>query len=167
MRERPYHALFLCTQNSARSILAESIMNKLGTDKCKGFSAGSQPSGKIHPYALDLLTNLGHDVTGLRRKSWEEFARPGAPALDFVFTVCDNAAREVCPVWPGQPVTAQWSIPDPSLAEGSETERRLAFATTVRMLSQRISIFLALPFKSLDRLALENRLAAIGRSNTD
>jgi protein-tyrosine-phosphatase len=167
MRERPYHALFLCTQNSARSILAESIMNKLGKDKCKGFSAGSQPSGEIHPYALDLLSNLGHDVTGLRCKSWEEFARPGAPALDFVFTVCDKAAREVCPVWPGQPVTAQRSMPDPSLAEGSESERRLAFANTVRMLGQRISIFLALPFKSLDRLALENRLAAIGRSNTD
>jgi arsenate reductase (thioredoxin) len=167
MRERPYHALFLCTQNSARSILAESIMNKLGKDKCKGFSAGSQPSGKVHPYALDLLTNLGHDVTGLRSKSWAEFAHPGAPTLDFVFTVCDNAAREVCPVWPGQPVTAQWSMADPSLAEGSETERRLAFANTVRMLSQRISIFLALPSKALDRLALENRLAAIGRSNTD
>jgi protein-tyrosine-phosphatase len=161
MRERPYHALFLCTQNSARSIFAESIMNKLRKDKCKGFGAGSQPSGKIHPYALDLLTNLDHDVTGLRSKSWEEFARPGAPALDFVFTVCDNAARVVCPVWPGQPVTVQWSMPDPTPAEGSETERRLAFANTVRMLSQRISIFLSLPFKSLDRLA------AIGRGNTD
>ena len=160
MRQRPYHALFLCAQNSARSILAESIMNKLGKHKCKGFSAGSQPSCKSYPYALDLLTNLGHDVTGLRCKSWEEFARPGAPALDFVFTVCDKTAKEVCPVWPGQPVTAQWSMPDPSLAEGSETERRLAFAHTVRMLS--ISIFLALPFKSL-----ENRLAAIGRGSTD
>jgi arsenate reductase (thioredoxin) len=162
MRQRPYHALFLCAQNSARSILAESIMNKLGKHKCKGFSAGSQPSGKIHPYALDLLRNLGDDVTGLRSKSWEEFARPGAPTLDFAFTVCDSAARDVCPVWPGQPVTAQWSMPDPALAEGSETERRLAFANTARMLSQRIR-----PFKSLDRLALENRLAAIGRGNTD
>lgn len=167
MRDRPYHALFLCTHNSARSILAECMMNKLGKDKCKGFSAGSQPSGRVHPYALDLLKNLGHDITGLRSKSWEEFARPGAPALDFVFTVCDSAAQEVCPVWPGQPVTAHWGVPDPSLVEGSETERRLAFANTVRMLSQRISIFLALPFKSLDRLALENRLAAIGRGNTD
>jgi arsenate reductase len=167
MRERPYHALFLCTQNSARSILAECIMNKLGKDKCKGFSAGSQPSGKVHPYALDLLTTLGHDVTGLRCKSWEEFARPGAPTLDFAFKVCDNAASEICPVWSGQPVTAQWSMPDLSLAEGSETERRLAFVHTVWMLGQRISIFLALPFKSLDRLVLENRLAAIGRGNTD
>jgi len=167
MRQRPYDALFRCAQNSARSILAESIMNKLGKHKCKGFSAGSQPSGKIHPYALDLLRNLGHDVTALRSKAWEEFARPGAPTLDFAFTVCGSAARDVCPVWPGQPVTAQWSMPDPALAEGSETERRLAFANTVRMLSQRISFFLPLPFKSLDRLALENRLAAIGRGNTD
>ena len=142
-------------------------MNELGKDKCIGFSAGSQPSGKVNPYAIDLLTNLGHDVTGLRSKSWEEFARPGAPAIDFVFTVCDSAAREVCPVWPGQPVTAHWGVPDPSLAEGSETEQRLAFANTVRMLSQRISIFLALLFKSLDRLTVENRLAVIGRGNTD
>jgi arsenate reductase (thioredoxin) len=142
-------------------------MNKLGKEKCKGFSVGSQPCSKIHPYILDLLTNLGHDVTGMRCKSWEEFARHGAPRLDFVFTVCDNAARQVCPVWSVQPVTDQWSMPDPSLAEGSETERRLAFANTVRMLSQRISIFLALPFKALDRLALENPLAAIGRGNTD
>jgi arsenate reductase (thioredoxin) len=129
MRKRPYHALFLCTQNSARSIFAASIMNKLGKDKCKGFSAGSQPSGKIHPYALDLLTNLGHDVTGLRCKSWEEFARPGAPTLDFVF-ICDKAAREVCPVWPGQPITAQWSMPDPSTGRGQRDRAKLAFANS-------------------------------------
>ena len=142
-------------------------MNRLGTGKCTAYSAGSQPSGRVQPYALDLLRNLGHDISGLRSKSWEEFARADAPALDFVFTVCDNAAQEVCPVWPARPVTAHWGVPDPSLAEGTETERRLAFANTMRMLTQRISIFLALPFKSLDRLALENRLAAIGRGSTD
>jgi arsenate reductase len=167
MRDRPYHALFLCTHNSARSILAESIMNKLGGDKCKGFSAGSRPSGRVHPFALDLLRNVGHDISGLRSKSWKEFSGPSAPALDFVFTVCDSAAQEVCPVWPGQPITAHWGVPDPSRAEGSETERRLAFANTMRMLNQRISIFLALPFKSLDRLALQNRVNSIGRDNTD
>ena len=167
MKDRPYNVLFLCTHNSARSIIAESVMNRLGKGKFKAFSAGSQPRGRVHPFALDLLATLGHDVSGLRSKSWEEFSGPGANPLDFVFTVCDKAAREVCPVWPGQPITAQWSMPDPSLAEGSESERRLAFANTVRMLSRRISIFLALRFKSLDRLALENRLAAIGRSNSD
>jgi protein-tyrosine-phosphatase len=159
--ERPLNVLFLCTHNSARSIIAECVMNRLGIGRFKGYSAGIQPSGKVHPYALDLLRKSNYDVSNLRSKSWEEFAAPGAPELDFVFTVCDNAARVVCPVWPGQPVTVQWSMPDPTPAEGSETERRLAFANTVRMLSQRISIFLSLPFKSLDRLA------AIGRGNTD
>jgi len=142
-------------------------MNRLGTGKCTAYSAGSQPSGRVHPFALDLLRNLGHDISGLRSKSWEEFARGDAPALDFVFTVCDSAAQEVCPVWPGRPVTAHWGVPDPSLAEGTETERRLAFANTMRMLTQRISIFLALPFKSLDRLSLQHRLDDIGRGKTD
>jgi arsenate reductase len=164
MRDRPYNVLFLCTHNSARSIIAESVMNRLGRGRFKAFSAGSQPRGQVHPFALDLLTNLGHDVSGLRSKSWEEFSGPGASLLDFVFTVCDNAANEVCPVWPGQPMTAHWGVPDPSLAEGSETERRLAFADTTRMLSQRIGIFMSLPFRSLDRMSLQNRLREIGRT---
>jgi len=164
MRDRPYHVLFLCTHNSARSIIAEAIMNRLGGGNFNAFSAGSQPRGKVHPFALDLLKNVGHDVSGLRSKSWEEFSRPGAPPLDFVFTVCDNAANEVCPVWPGQPMTAHWGVPDPSLVEGSETERRLAFADTLRMLSQRISIFISLPFRSLDKLSLQDRLRDIGRT---
>ena len=164
MSDRPYNVLFLCTHNSARSIIAEAVMNRLGGGNFKAFSAGSQPRGKVHPFALDLLRNAGHDVSGLRSKSWEEFSRPGAPPLDFVFTVCDNAANEVCPVWPGQPMTAHWGVPDPSLAEGSETERRLAFADTMRMLSQRISIFMSLPFRSLDKMSLQNRLRDIGRT---
>ena len=155
MRDRPYNVLFLCTHNSARSIIAESVMNRLGRGRFKAFSAGSQPRGQIHPFALDLLTYLGHDVSSLRSKSWEEFSGPGASPLDFVFTVCDNAADEVCPVWPGQPMTAHWGVPDPSLAEGSETERRLAFADTTRMLSQRIGIFMSLPFRSLDKMSLQ------------
>jgi len=164
MRDRPYNVLFLCTHNSARSIIAESIMNRLARGRFKAFSAGSQPRGQVHPFALDLLTNLGHDASGLRSKSWEEFSGPGASPLDFVFTVCDNAANEVCPVWPGQPMTAHWGVPDPSLAEGSETERRLAFADTMRMLSQRIGIFMSLPFRSLDKMSLQNRLREIGRT---
>jgi arsenate reductase (thioredoxin) len=164
MRDRPYNVLFLCTHNSARSIIAESVMNRLGRGRFKAFSAGSQPRGQVHPFALDLLTNLGHDASGLRSKSWEEFSGPGASPLDFVFTVCDNAANEVCPVWPGQPMTAHWGVPDPSLAEGSETERRLAFADTMRMLSQRIGIFMSLPFRSLDKMSLQNRLREIGRT---
>jgi len=164
MTERTYNVLFLCTHNSARSIIAESVMNRLGKGTFKAFSAGSQPRGQVHPFALDLLANLGHDVSGLRSKSWEEFSGPGANPLDFVFTVCDNAADEVCPVWPGQPMTAHWGVPDPSLAEGSETERRLAFADTMRMLSQRIGIFMSLPFRSLDKMSLQNRLREIGRT---
>jgi len=164
MRDRPYNVLFLCTHNSARSIIAESVMNRLGRGRFKAFSAGSQPRGQVHPFALDLLANLGHDVSGLRSKSWEEFSGPGASPLDFVFTVCDNAANEVCPVWPGQPMTAHWGVPDPSLAEGSETERRLAFADTMRMLSQRIGIFMSLPLRSLDKMSLQNRLREIGRT---
>jgi protein-tyrosine-phosphatase len=163
MRDRPYHVLFLCTHNSARSIIAEVVTNKLGGGNFKAFSAGSQPRGQVHPFALDLLRNAGHDVSGLRSKSWVEFSGPGATPLDFVFTVCDSAANEVCPVWPGQPVTAHWGIPDPSMAEGSETEQRLAFADTLRMLSQRISIFMSLPFRSLDQISLQKRVREIGQ----
>jgi len=164
MTDRPYRVLFLCTHNSARSVIAESVMNKLGAGNFKAFSAGTQPRGQVHPFALDLLRNSGHDISDLRSKSWTEFAGPGATPLDFVFTVCDNAANEVCPVWPSQPMTAHWGVPDPSLAEGSEIERRLAFADTMRMLGQRIGIFMSLPFRSLDKLSLQDRLREIGRT---
>jgi arsenate reductase len=160
---QPLNVLFLCTHNSARSIIAEAIMNRLGAGKFKGYSAGSQPSGRVHPYAMDLLQKLNYDTTGLRSKSWEEFTAAEAPRLDFVFTVCDNAANEVCPVWPGQPMSAHWGLPDPSAFEGSETERRLAFADTHRMLYQRIGIFTNLPLASLDKLSLQRRLDDIGR----
>jgi arsenate reductase (thioredoxin) len=163
VRDRPYNVLFLCTHNSARSVIAECVMNRLGAGKFKAYSAGSQPSGKIHPFALHMLERLRYDTSGLRSKSWEEFARPGAPRLDFVFTVCDDAANEVCPVWPGQPMSAHWGLPDPSRAEGNEAERRYAFADTHRMLHQRIGIFTSLPLKSLDSLSLQRRLDDIGR----
>jgi protein-tyrosine-phosphatase len=161
---RQLNVLFLCTHNSARSIIAECVINRLGNGKYKGYSAGSQPSGRVHPYALDLLSKLNHDTSALRSKSWEEFAAPGAPALDFVFTVCDSAANEVCPVWPGQPMSAHWGLPDPSAVEGNESERRLAFADTHRMLFQRIGIFTNLPLSSLDKLSLQRRLDEIGRT---
>jgi arsenate reductase len=160
----PLNVLFLCTHNSARSIIAECVMNRLGGDRFKGYSAGSQPRGEVHPYALDLLRQLNYDVSGLRSKSWEEFSGPNAPKLDFVFTVCDNAANETCPVWPGQPMTAHWGLPDPSAAQGSESERRYAFADTHRMLYQRIGIFVNLPLASLDKLSLQRRLDEIGQA---
>jgi arsenate reductase len=163
MSERVYNVLFLCTHNSARSVMAEAIINRLGAGKFTGFSAGSHPSGQIHPYAFDLLAKTNYDVSNLRSKSWDEFAAPGAPEMDFVFTVCDDAANEVCPAWPGQPMTAHWGLPDPSRAGGTEAEKRLAFADTHRMLYQRIGIFVNLPMASLDRLALQKRLDEIGR----
>ena len=162
MTPRPYNVLFLCTGNSARSILAECVLNRLGTERFCAFSAGSMPKGSVHPYALELLERQGYATSGLRSKSWDEFAEPGAPPLDFVFTVCDNAAGEVCPVWPGQPMTAHWGLPDPAAAEGTEAERRLAFADTLRMLTNRIGVFVNLPIKSLDRLSLQKRLDEIG-----
>jgi arsenate reductase (thioredoxin) len=155
--------LFLCTGNSARSILAEAIMNKLGAGKFIAYSAGSQPKGAVNPHALALLESLGYDTAGLRSKSWSEFARPGAPALDFVFTVCDNAAGETCPVWPGQPMTAHWGVPDPAEATGTPAEIALAFKDAYRMLHQRIAAFAALPIRSLDALSLQQRLKEIGR----
>lgn len=161
--DQTYNVLFLCTHNSARSVIAECIMNRLGAGKFKGFSAGSAPRGSVHPYALDLLTRLNYETINLQSKSWEEFEKPDAPHLDFVFTVCDDAANETCPVWPGQPMTAHWGVPDPSTASGSEAEKRLAFAETHRMLNQRISIFVNLPLGSIDQLALSKQLAAIGR----
>lgn len=163
MSAEPLNVLFLCTGNSARSIIAEAILNREGAGRFRAYSAGSQPKGEVHPYALDLLKKLNHDTSALRSKGWDEFARPGAPKLDFVFTVCDNAANEVCPVWPGQPMTAHWGVPDPAAAEGSEAERHFAFADTYRMLGNRISIFVNLPMKSLDRLSLQRRLDEIGR----
>ncbi|MEN3977172.1 arsenate reductase ArsC [Emcibacter sp. SYSU 3D8] len=159
-----YNVLFLCTGNSCRSIMAEAIMNREGMGRFRAFSAGSDPKGEVHPHALALLSSLNHPTGDLRSKSWSEFAEPGAPVLDFVFTVCDNAANEVCPVWPGQPMTAHWGIPDPAAAEGSEAEIRVAFAETYRMLVSRISIFVNLPMRSLDRLTLQRRLDEIGRT---
>lgn len=163
MTDPIYNVLFLCTGNSARSILAECILNREGQGRFKAFSAGSQPKGNVHPFALDLLKKMNHPTAGLRSKSWDEFAATGAPHLDFVFTVCDNAASEVCPIWPGQPMTAHWGVPDPAAAEGTEAERHLAFAEAYRMLHNRISVFTSLPIRAIDRLSLQKRLNEIGR----
>ncbi|MET0294518.1 MAG: arsenate reductase ArsC [Phenylobacterium sp.] len=158
-----YNILFLCTGNSARSILAEAIVNSLPGDKFAGFSAGSAPRGQVNPHALALLGKLGHPTDGLRSKSWDEFAGPGAPPLHFVITVCDNAAGEVCPIWPGQPMSAHWGMPDPAEANGTDAEIALAFADTYRMLRNRITAFAELPLASLDRLSLKRRMDDIGR----
>jgi protein-tyrosine-phosphatase len=163
MTDRPYNVLILCTGNSARSILAESILNQLGAGRFKAYSAGSFPSGKVNPHALALLQRLGIPTEGLRSKSWDEFAAPDAPHMDFVFTVCDNAAAEVCPVWPGQPVNAHWGLPDPAAVEGTDVEKANAFRETYRMLERRISAFINLPIRSLDRLALGDRVRDIGK----
>ena len=160
---KPYDVLFLCTGNSARSIIAEAILNNLGAGKFHAYSAGSQPKGHMHPEALKLLRSLSYDTSGFRSKSWSELADPGAPLLDFVFTVCDNAAGEVCPVWPGQPMTAHWGLPDPAEAKGNAAEIALAFKDTYRMLNQRIGIFVSLPLRSLDQLSLQKKLREIGR----
>jgi arsenate reductase len=156
--------LFLCTGNSARSIIAEALLNNEGGGKFRAWSAGSQPKGQVNPNTLTLLRGLGFDVSGFRSKSWEEFAKPDAPKFDFIFTVCDNAAGESCPVWPGNPMTAHWSIPDPAEVHGTHAEIAQAFADAYRMLKQRIGIFTALPVSSLDRLTLQARLREIGRS---
>lgn len=163
MTDRLYNVLFLCTGNSARSIIAEAILNKLGAGRFHAYSAGSRPKGQVNPHALQLLRSLDYDTTGFRSKSWSEFAKPGAPTLDFVFTVCDNAAAELCPVWPGQPMTAHWGIPDPAEATGSPAEIALAFKDAYRMLNQRIGVFTALPLRSLDQLSLQAKLKEIGR----
>lgn len=165
--DRPFNVLFLCTGNSARSIIAEAIINRVGAGKFNGYSAGSMPKGQVHPLAINLLNKLNYDTTGLRSKSWEEFSTPDAPKMDFVFTVCDNAANEVCPFWPGQPMTAHWGVPDPVAAEGNETQRTLAFADTYRMLNNRIGIFTSLPLKSLDSLTLQRHLDDIGQTTAD
>ena len=166
MADRVYNVLFLCTGNSARSILGESITNQRGHGRFKGFSAGSQPRGTVHPYALDLLNSLRFPVEGLHSKSWDAFAAAGAPPMDFIFTVCDAAAGEACPIWPGHPMTAHWGVPDPAAAQGSEIERRAAFRQAFAALENRIRIFLSLPLASLDRMTLQARLDAIGRTPT-
>jgi len=163
-RTRPCNALFLCTGNSARSIMAEAILNRAGQGNFRAFSAGSQPKSSVHPYTLDLLRKLHYDVSKARSKSWSEFSQAGAHPLDFVFTVCDSAASEVCPVWPGQPMTAHWGVPDPAAATGNEAEVRFAFADTLRMLTNRINIFVSLPLAKLDKLALQKQLDTIGKS---
>jgi len=163
MSDRPYNVLFLCTGNSARSILGESIVNHLGGGRFKGFSAGSQPKGEVHPHALDPLASLGFPAAGMHSKSWDVFAAAGAPRMDFIFTVCDNAAGEACPVWLGHPMTAHWGIPDPAAAIGSEAEKRAAFRDAFVSLESRIKAFMSLPLATLDGMALQHRLDAIGR----
>ena len=161
--DRPYNVLFLCTGNSARSILAESILNQRGGNRFCAFSAGSHPAGRVNPFALELLERMNLPTQGLRSKSWEEFAVPDSPPLDFVFTVCDNAAGEVCPAWPGQPMTAHWGLPDPAAAQGKDAEKTEAFRQVFRALERRISVFISLPIASLDRMALTQRLQEIGK----
>ncbi|GEP01523.1 arsenate reductase ArsC [Methylobacterium haplocladii] len=163
MSDRVYNVLFLCTGNSARSILAEAMLNKEGHGRFRAFSAGSQPKGQPHPLALQMLAETDYPTEGLRSKSWDEFATPDAPVMDFVFTVCDNAAGEACPYWPGQPVTAHWGIEDPAAVEGSEIERKTAFVTAQRFLRNRIAAFVALPLGSLDMVALSSKVREIGQ----
>ena len=161
MADRPYNVLFLCTGNSARSILAEALLNRDGGDRFRAYSAGSFPKGDVHPMSLDLLGSLGFDTSGLRSKSWDEFAKAGAPEIDFIFTVCDDANGEVCPIWPGHPMTAHWGIEDPAAVTGPG--QRDAFVKAMTYLKQRISLFLALPIDSIDNLALRQKLRDIGR----
>ena len=164
MAGHPYNVLFLCTGNSARSILAEALINQWGRSKFKGFSAGSHPKGQVHPIALELLQRMNFPTEGLRSKSWDEFATRGSPPLDFVFTVCDNAAGEVCPYWPGQPMTAHWGVPDPAAVEGTDTEKWMAFRDTFRLLDNRVKLFTSLPLGLLDRIKLQESLDAIGNA---
>lgn len=161
---KPFNVLFLCTGNSARSILAEALLNSLGRGKFKAYSAGSFPKGQVNPHAIALVEGMGFDAADFRSKSWDEFAKPGAPQMDFIFTVCDDAAGEVCPVWPGQPVSAHWGVPDPAAVQGTPTEIGLAFAETARQLRNRISLFVELPIDKLDRSSLQHRLGQIGET---
>jgi len=164
--EHPYNVLFLCTGNSARSILAEALLNAEGKGRFRAYSAGSYPKGTVNPFALALLKQLGFSTEGLHSKSWDEFAVPGAPEMDFIFTVCDSAAGEVCPVWPGRPFSAHWGMPDPASVQGSDVEIMQAFRETMRMLGNRIRVFSELPFDKLDRIKLKTRLDDIGRSQS-
>ena len=161
--QRTYNVLFLCTGNSARSILAESLLNALGRGSFRGFSAGSFPKGQVHPLALELLKRMNLPSEGFRSKSWDEFAAPGAPPLDFIFTVCDNAAGEACPIWPGKPVTAHWGIADPAAAEGSDADKAFAFRKALKELETRINLFTQLPIASLDQMTLREKLRSIGQ----
>ena len=163
MSDNFYNVLFLCNANSARSIIGEAILNRIGAGKFKAFSAGSQPKGTVNRHALQLLETLNFDTGFARSKSWDEFAAPDAPEMNFVFTVCDNTANESCPIWPGHPMTALWAIPDPAKAEGTDAELHLAFADTYRMLNNRISLFINLPVATLDNLTLQHHLDEIGR----
>ena len=162
--DRPFNVLFLCTGNSARSIMSEVMMNAMGAPRFRAFSAGSYPTGKVNPFAIELLQKNRLPTDGLRSKSWDEFSRPGAPELDFIFTVCDQAAGEVCPIWPGQPITAHWGVPDPAAVDGTDDEKRRAFFRAYRTLQSRIQLFLSLPLAKLDRVALTSRVKEIGRS---
>ena len=157
-----YNVLFLCTGNSARSIIAEAVMNRLGAARFRAWSAGSHPKGEVHPMTIELLQSLDYDTGFARSKSWDEYAKPDAPQMDFVFTVCDDAAAEACPVWPGQPLSAHWGLPDPAAATGTEAERRFAFADTHRMLTNRISLLVNLPIESIDKYSLQTKLEQIG-----
>jgi len=162
MADRIFNVLFLCTGNSGRSILAESILRKVGSDRFVAFSAGSHPKGAVNPFAIKVLERLEYPTEGLRSKSWDEFAAPGAPTMDFVFTLCDDAANEACPVWPGQPMTAHWGIEDPAAVEGTDIEKETAFNTAARYVRNRIGAFVVLPLKSLDKLSLTAKLREIG-----
>lgn len=164
MSDKTYNVLFLCTGNSARSILAEAVLNQLGAGRFHAYSAGSHPRGAVHPLALDLLHSHGHDISALRSKSWDEFAAPGAPRMDFIFTVCDQAAGETCPVWPGQPVSAHWGFADPAQVEGDDTTRRRAFIHADLEITNRIRLFLSLPLDKLDHLSLQTTLRELGRN---
>jgi len=163
MDHRPFNVLFLCTGNSARSLMAEAILARVGAGKFTGYSAGSRPAKSIHPQTLNLLRRMNYEMTALRSKSWDEFAQPGAPELDFVFTICDDAAREECPKWPGQPMSAHWPVPDPVRVTGDDAQIGLAFADAYRMLNNRISIFTALPVRELDKVTLQAKIDSIGK----
>jgi arsenate reductase len=161
--QRPYNILVLCTGNSARSIIGEALFNTMGAGRFNAYSAGSHPAGRVNPFAIEQVRALGYPVENLRSKSWDEFAAPGAPELDFVVTVCDKAAGEMCPLWPGQPVTAHWGFPDPAAIEGTDEEKRAVFAQTLRQMRNRVQLFLSLPLEALDHMAIEKKMRAIGQ----